>query len=514
MSELQLYSTLSRQLEPITKQEDGSVGIYCCGPTVYDVPHAGHARSALAPDVLVRFLRARGERVVYVRNVTDVDDKIIDRAKQNGEPPLELSARMARVYIEQIGAVGCLAPDHQPHVSAHIPQIVALVEELVASGSAYTVERPNGTRDVYFIVRNFQGYGKLSRRRIDELEVGARVAEDELKHDPLDFALWKGATEGELGWDSPWGRGRPGWHIECSAMSRHYLGHGFSIHAGGMDLIFPHHENEIAQSEAACPAAGNFAKVWIHNGFVNVDKEKMSKSLGNFVTVQDVLNRNDPEAFRWFLLTVHYRGPIQFETEKLESGRVVFPGVDEAEKRVDYVYQSVERLKTLAEVTNAADPVKLPPEIVTTRKAAQTARDQAEQGMLEDLNTPIALASLGELARLGNDTCDLAQKRKKDAAFIAAAAATARELLTRIGEIVGWLGLLQADYTTYQTRTKTRRAASRGLQLSDIEAWIADRALARQNKDFARSDQIRDDLLKLGVAVKDSPEGQIWSLEV
>jgi cysteinyl-tRNA synthetase len=514
MSELKLFSTLSRQLEPITKHADGSIGIYCCGPTVYDVPHAGHARSALAPDVLVRFLRAHGERVNYVRNITDVDDKILDRAKKNGEPPLELSARMAKVYVEQIGAVGCLLPDHQPQVSKHIPQIITLVEELVTNGSAYLVQRPNGTQDVYFSVRKFAGYGKLSRRRIDELEVGARVAEDELKRDPLDFALWKGATADELGWESPWGKGRPGWHIECSAMSRHYLGHGFSVHAGGMDLIFPHHENEIAQSEAACPSCGDFAKVWIHNGFVNVDKEKMSKSLGNFVTVQDVLNRNDPEGFRWFLLTVHYRGPIQFETEKLESGRVVFPNVDEAERRVDYLYQSVERLKKLSVLTDAAAPAKLPPEVVNTRKAAKTARDQAEQGMLDDLNTPIALASLGELARLGNDVCDLAQKRKKDGAFVAAAAATARELLARIDEINGWLGLMQTDNATYQARTQERRARCRGLQLTDIEAKIAERAEARTSKDFARSDVIRDELLALGVVVKDGPEGQIWSIEV
>ncbi|HEY5960278.1 MAG TPA: cysteine--tRNA ligase, partial [Polyangiaceae bacterium] len=348
MTELLLYSTLSRKLEPITRSADGSVGIYCCGPTVYDVPHAGHARSALAPDVLVRFLRSRGERVTYVRNVTDVDDKILERAKKNGESPLELSARMADVYIDQIGQCGCLAPDHQPRVSQHVDQIVLLVSDLVANGSAYVVVRPNGTKDVYFAVRSFPDYGKLSRRRIDELEVGARVEQDDTKRDPLDFALWKGATAEEWGWDSPWGRGRPGWHIECSAMSRHYLGHGFSVHAGGMDLIFPHHENEIAQSEAANPKLGPFAKTWIHNGFVNVDKEKMSKSLGNFVTVADVLERNDPEAFRWFLLTVHYRGPIQFETEKLDSGRVVFPGVDESERRVDYLFTAMDRAAQLA----------------------------------------------------------------------------------------------------------------------------------------------------------------------
>ena len=514
MSELKLFSTLSRQLEPITKQEDGSIGIYCCGPTVYDVPHAGHARSALAPDVLVRFLRARGERVTYVRNITDVDDKIIDRAKKNGEPPLELSARMAQVYIEQIGAVGCLLPDHQPRVSDHIPQIIVIVRELVDNGSAYTVARPNGTTDVYFAVRSFDGYGKLSRRKIDELEVGARVAEDELKRDPLDFALWKGSTAEELGWESPWGKGRPGWHIECSAMSRHYLGHGFSVHAGGMDLIFPHHENEIAQSEAACPHAGPFAKAWIHNGFVNVDKEKMSKSLGNFVTVTDVLNRNDPEGFRWFLLTVHYRGPIQFETNQLEDGRVLFPAVDDAERRVDYLYQAVVRLKALSCATDAKAPAKIPPELVNTSKAAKSALQQAEQGMLDDLNTPIALASLGELGRLSNDLCDLAQKRKKDVAFTAGAATTARELLALIDTLCGWLGLLEVDHATYQARTLTRRAARRGLALAQIEAKVSERAEARRNKDFAKSDQLRDEMAALGVMVKDGPEGQVWSIDV
>ncbi len=514
MTDLTLYSTLSRKLEPIARNADGSIGIYCCGPTVYDAPHAGHARSALAPDVLVRFLRARGERVTYVRNITDVDDKILDRAKKNGEPPLELSARMAEIYIDQIGQCGCLLPDHQPRVSQHIPQIISLVEELIQSGSAYVVGRPNGTKDVYFAVRSFSEYGKLSRRRIDELEVGARVEQDELKRDPLDFALWKGATADEWGWDSPWGRGRPGWHIECSAMSRHYLGHGFSVHAGGMDLIFPHHENEIAQSEAANPGAGPFCKAWIHNGFVNVDKEKMSKSLGNFVTVADVLERNDPEGFRWLLLTVHYRGPIQFETEKLESGRVVFPAVDEAERRVDYLYTSVERLEVLAAQADAAAPNKQPSEIVAARTAANAARAAAERGLLEDLNTPIAIASLGELAKTANEICDLAQKRKKDLTFVAAAASLACDLLVQVREVTAWLGLLATNAQTYHERTKARRAKCRGLSLTDIESKVAERAQARAAKDFASSDAIRDELLKLGVVVKDTAAGQLWSMNV
>jgi cysteinyl-tRNA synthetase len=514
MTELELYSTLSRKLEPIARNLDGSIGIYLCGPTVYDVPHAGHARSALAPDLLVRFLRARGERVTYVRNVTDVDDKILDRAKRNGESPLELSARMAEVYIDQIGQCGCLLPDHQPRVSQHIPQIIALVEDLIRHGAAYVVERPNQTKDVYFAVRNFADYGKLSRRRIDELEVGARVEQDESKRDPLDFALWKGATPDEWGWDSPWGRGRPGWHIECSAMSRHYLGHGFSVHAGGMDLIFPHHENEIAQSEAANPGAGPFARIWIHNGFVNVDKEKMSKSLGNFVTVADVLNRNDPEGFRWFLLTVHYRGPIQFETQMLESGRVVFPAVDEAERRVDYMYATIERLEALAAQTDVAAPSKQPNEIVTARASAQTARAAAEKGMLEDLNSPIALASLGELAKVANEVCDLAQKRRKDPAFVASAAALAREELALIREITGWLGVLLTDKSVYRERTKARRVKCRGLLVSDIEVKVNERAAARAAKEFARSDALRNDLLALGVSIKDTAEGQVWSMDV
>ena len=514
MTDLQLYSTLSRKLEPIARNADGSIGIYLCGPTVYDAPHAGHARSALAPDVLVRFLRARGERVTYVRNITDVDDKILDRAKKNGEPPLELSARMAEVYIDQIGQCGCLLPDHQPRVSAHIEQIIALVEQLVGNGSAYVVDRPNQTKDVYFAVRSFPEYGKLSRRRIDDLEVGARVEQDVLKRDPLDFALWKGATAEEWGWDSPWGRGRPGWHIECSAMSRHYLGHGFSVHAGGMDLIFPHHENEIAQSEAANIGAGPFCKAWIHNGFVNVDKEKMSKSLGNFVTVADVLLRNDPEGFRWFLLTVHYRGPIQFETEKLESERIVFPAVDDAERRVDYLYASLERLEGLASTTDTAAPSKQPNEILAAEATARAARDAAERGLLEDLNTPIALASLGELAKIANEICDLAQKRKKDASFMAAAATLARDLLSQMREVTGWLGLLAAPRSIYRERTKVRRAKCRGLGLADIESKIADRAAARAAKDFARSDALRDELVKLGVFVKDATEGQVWSLDV
>src|SRR5690349_21060181 len=260
--EIRLYNTLTRSTEALVSATPGKVRVYCCGPTVYDVPHAGHARSAVAFDVLVRVLRANGLEGTHVRNVTDVDDKILTRAKENGESPLDLSRRMTAIYREDMGAIGCGSPDHEPRVSDHVPQIVQLIQKLVAQGAAYEVEMPSGTRDVYFSVRKFPGYGKLSRRKIDELVAGARVEVGENKRDPLDFALWKGARPDEWAWESPWGRGRPGWHIECSAMCLRYLGHGFEIHGGGMDLLFPHHENEIAQSEAAEPSGGPFAKVW------------------------------------------------------------------------------------------------------------------------------------------------------------------------------------------------------------------------------------------------------------
>ncbi len=513
MSLPSLYDTLTRTQKPLSADPQDSIGIYCCGPTTYDVPHAGHARAALGPDVLVRFLRSQGNPVCYVRNITDVDDKILNRSKERGESPLELSARMAQVYRDQIRAIGCVDPDHEPKVSQHIPEIIALVQELLDADVAYMVDMPGGTKDVYFSVRSFPGYGKLSRRRLDELRVGARVEADEHKRDPVDFALWKGAAEGEWGWDSPFGRGRPGWHIECSAMSRRYLGHGFSLHAGGMDLIFPHHENEIAQSEAARPDAGPMAKAWMHNGFVNVDQEKMSKSLGNFVTISDVLRRNDPEGFRWFLLGVHYRGPIQFDTEKLESGRVIFPSIDEGERRTDYLFGAIERLQALAAEHNESAPAELG-ELTKLTEAAADAEGRAECALLEDLNTPVALATVCEICRITNELCDMAQKRRKDQGFRARAAVAAKSILAALRRVTDWLGLWQVEPATYRQRTRERRAECRGLTVSAIEAQVAEREAARRAKDFGRSDQLRDQLLSLGVTVKDTPQGATWSLDV
>jgi cysteinyl-tRNA synthetase len=510
---MQIYNTLTRRAEPLTPKTPGKIRLYACGPTVYDVPHAGHARVYTVFDVLVRVLRARGMVVKYVRNITDVDDKILNRAKENGESPVDLSQRMTLAFHEDMRKVGLLEPDVEPKVSDHLPQIVALIQEIISKDGAYVVDMPGGTRDVYFSVRGFPGYGKLSRRKLDELVSGARVEADENKRDPLDFALWKGAEASEWGWDSPWGWGRPGWHIECSAMSRAYLGHGFELHGGGMDLIFPHHENEIAQAEAADPDAGPFAECWMHNGFVNVDKEKMSKSLGNFVTMRDVFARNDPEAFRLFLVGVHYRGPIQFETETLPDGRVVFPGVDDAERRVDYLYTTIERLRGL--VSSALTvPAKLPKELVTARSEGERAVAMADAALDDDLNTTVAIAELGEIAKYANEICDLAARRQKDLPFVGGASVVARGLELGMGRIMGELGLLQTAPREYRKRTTERRLGLRGLGPDDVARRVRERAEARAAKDFVRSDTLRAELEALGVSLHDSPDGSTWTIGV
>ncbi len=508
-STLRLYNTLAQDQEDFLPKEPGKVGLYVCGPTVYDVPHAGHARSAVAFDILVRHLRASNFDVTYEKNITDIDDKILKRAEQNGEEPLTLSARMTKVYTDDIEALNCLVPTHQPKVSDHLKEIIDLISKLIEQGAAYEVPLPNGATDVYFSVRAFDAYGKLSRRRMEDLETGARVEKNDLKRDPMDFALWKGAPDDSYGWPSPWGKGRPGWHIECSAMSAKYLGHGFDIHGGGMDLIFPHHENEIAQSEAAYPHDGSFARVWLHNGFVNVDKEKMSKSLGNFVTVRDVLERNDPEGFRYFLLTVQYRGPLTFDSEKLEDGRVIFPGVDEAERRMDYFYGTLKRLNELAE-HEATLVAKVPGELVTIRKVVNATRQKVTEALNDDLNTPVALAVVGDLAKASNDLCDLVQKRRKDKVFVSAAKALAAQAVMALMSCTEVLGLLRARPEAYEARTKIRRLALRGLKAEDVQAKIEARAAARKNRDFARADTLRNELETMGIELSDGANGTTW----
>ena len=514
---LRLYNTLEQQLVPFEPAQPNNVGIYVCGPTVYDLPHAGHARSAVAFDILVRHLRASGLNVTFVRNITDIDDKILARSEQTGEDPLQLSACMTQVYLDDIAAVHCVAPTHQPKVSDHIPEIIEFVRTLIENGAAYEVEMPGGTHDIYFSVRSFDAYGKLSRRNLADLEAGARVEKSEHKRDPMDFALWKGALDEGYGWPSPWGKGRPGWHIECSAMSEKYLGFGFDIHGGGMDLIFPHHENEIAQSEAAHPGKGPFARVWLHNGFVNVDKEKMSKSLGNFVTVRDVLTRNDAEGFRTFLLTVQYRGPLTFDSQKLEDGRVIFPGVDEAERRVDYFYTTLERLRRLASTNPNAETkptAKLPTELAAIRKTIAEARSKVKAALDDDLNTPVALAAIGELAKVSNDLCDLSIKRRKDPAFVAMTQSIAEQAIASIESCTEVLGILRTPPKEYAERTRALRLRLRNVEASVVDAKIIERTDARARKDFALADAIRAELESWGIEMADGVEGTSWKVNV
>jgi cysteinyl-tRNA synthetase len=517
-SGIHFYNTMTQRLEPLEPIEPGHVRVYVCGLTTYDHAHAGHARTYLAFDVLVRFLRARDLRVTLVRNVTDVDDKILKRAAEKGEPPLELSRRMSRINDEELLAIGCLEPDFAPRVSESIPDIVSLIETLVDDGVSYVAKTAKGS-DVYFAVRAFAGYGKLSHRDVDDLLSGARVEPGDAKRDPLDFALWKAAGDDEWGWDSPWGRGRPGWHVECSAMAAKILSPHFDIHGGGMDLIFPHHENEIAQSEAAWGEP--FARLWLHAGFLNVDAEKMSKSLGNFVTIAQILERNDAEALRYFVLGVHYRGPVNFDVERLSDGRVVFPGLDEAERRVEYLYTTREALVLTSGAnapareanraeSGAHEASGAHPEVAGTDANAAVVREAPGRVMAaldSDLNTSVALSVVGELARVGNELVQQATKRKADANAQATIRALAAAAIRALDACCMPMGLMQATAETFAARTRERRLRLRGLEAPVIDARVKERAEARACKDFARADVIRVELARQGVELQDVPGG-------
>ena len=501
---LRFYNTLTQKLEPFEPLTPGTAKVYLCGLTTYDLAHAGHARTNTTFDLLVRHLRARGLETTFVRNVTDVDDKIMKRAKENGEEPLALSARMSAMADEDLATIGCAKPDHEPRVSTHIDHIVKFIEALIGGGHAYAVKTAKG-HDVYFSVRNFPGYGKLSHRNIDDLLSGARIEVGDVKKDPLDFALWKGA-EDDWGWPSPWGKGRPGWHIECSAMASEYLGPHFDIHCGGMDLIFPHHENEIAQSEAVHGAP--FSKVWLHGGFLNADSEKMSKSLGNFVTIRDVLARNDPEAFRYYLLGTHYRGPLNFELEKKEDGRIVFIGIDEAERRTDYLYNTYDLLTSIAA---GAEP-KLDGSNKAAEKILTEGREKVLAALDNDLNAPQALAVIADVAKAANDIAISAKKAKGVAIDLARPVAAAAAVALR--ETCAGLGLMQADSENYASRCRERRLKIRKLDSADIDAKVAARGEARSSKDFAKSDAIRNELIALGVEVLDATGSTSWRIVV
>jgi len=493
---LRLHDTLSDQKLPFETAEPGHARIYVCGPTVYDYAHLGHVRCYVVYDVLVRHLRATGTRVTYVRNITDIDDKILARAKERGESPTELASRFAEAFHQDLARVGNLPPDIEPKVSEHLDEIRALVTRLIEGGHAYAVGG-----DVYFDVHSFKDYGKLSHRNLADLEAGAsgRTESDDTgkKRHPADFALWKGASEGEVSWASPWGPGRPGWHIECSAMSMAHLGESFDLHGGGLDLVFPHHENEIAQSEAATGRC--FATTWMHNGFVEVDKTKMSKSLGNFFTARDVYARVEPEAIRYFTMTVHYRAPLGLDWTLDDAGNVTgFPQFEEAERRVEYLYQTRQRLDQLPEDRITEDGTA--PESLKLKAGLARTLD-------DDLNMPQALAQVAEFLKAVNELCDLASRKKGKAPL-------ASVTLARAGfaALEAELGLGMEEPRAILERIRDRRAATRGIEPGDIEERIEERRRARTDKDFARADQVRAELDALGVELHDSPDGTRWSM--
>jgi cysteinyl-tRNA synthetase len=458
---LNLYNDLHRAKEPFVPLEPGRVRLYVCGMTVYDLCHLGHARVMVVFDVVVRYFRALGLDVTYVRNITDIDDKIIQRANERGEPFTDLTERFIAAMHEDAAALGVLPPDLEPRATDHLPEIITMIGKLVGRGHAYAT--PDG--DVYYDVRSFPGYGRLSGKSIEDLRSGARVEPGETKRDPLDFALWKAAKPGEPSWPSPWGAGRPGWHIECSAMSTHALGDTFDIHGGGADLTFPHHENEIAQSEGA--TGHPFVRYWMHNGFVRINDEKMSKSLGNFFTVREILDRYRPEEVRYFILTSQYRSPLNYGDEQLDNARGA----------LTRFYTALRGLPDASPFDDGGFG------------------ERFHAAMQDDFNTPEALAALFELAR------EINRVRADEADRAAGLAATLRQL----GDL---LGILQDDPESYLRGAATADAG--GLDSAAIDALIERRAAAKRARDFGEADAIREHLKQAGVVVEDSPDGTTW----
>ncbi len=460
---LQIYNTLTRTKEEFVPLESGKVKMYVCGVTTYDYCHIGHARMFVAFDVVVRYLRHRGYQVTYIRNITDIDDKILRRAKENGELFSDLTERFITAMREDEEALFVLRPDKEPRATGHIEEIIALIQRLIAGEFAYRVA--NG--DVYYSVAQFAAYGRLSNKNPEELLAGARIEIGELKRDPRDFALWKSAGDDEVGWDSPWGYGRPGWHIECSAMSTCCLGDSFDIHGGGSDLMFPHHENEIAQSEAV--TGKQFAKVWMHNGAVRVDNEKMSKSLGNFFTVREVLQQYSPEVVRYLLISSQYRSPINYSEQSLLQ----------AAGALERFYTSLRGLDT--------------------RSARELVNSSYEksfcQAMDDDFNTPVALGVMFDLAR------DINRHREGEPDKAAQLAG----VLVRLGRV---LGILQNSPDSFlQTQGKV------AVDAAAIDALIAQRKEARASRNWALADEIRDKLAEMKVVVEDSADGSSWRIE-
>ncbi len=491
---LRVYNTLSGEKELFVPLVPGKAGMYVCGVTVYDYCHIGHARAGVVFDIIFRYLKYAGYDVTYVRNYTDIDDKIINRANQEGTDYRTIADRYIQAFDEDMAQLGLAKPTVEPKATDHIDGIISIIEALIAKGHAYASEG-----DVYYAVETFPDYLKLSGRNLEEMQAGARVEVGDKKNHPMDFALWKGSKPGEPWWHSPWGNGRPGWHIECSAMSMEFLGKTFDIHGGGKDLVFPHHENEIAQSEGANGC--QFVRYWLHNGFVNINAEKMSKSLGNFFTIREVLKKYDPETLRFFILSAHYRSPIDFSDQNLE----------EAQSGLERIYSC---LSALSDVLNEQAPST---EIAAIEALSQVGLELQEkvdqfiprfvEAMDDDFNSAQALGILFETVRAANRF--LAETKAMTPVSLSLIAHI-RHLFTEAGSV---LGLFAVAPSVWLAGIKTAKAGQIDIASDEIERLIAERAAARAAKNFKRGDEIRDALLEKGILLLDSAQGTTWNVK-
>ena len=475
-TKVMLYNTLSQKKEELVPYSQNKIKMYVCGPTVYSSAHLGHARAAVTFDVIERFLSHIGYEVTYVRNFTDIDDKIISKANETGVPTQEISEKYIQEYKEDMASIGVKSPTIQPKVTEHVPEIVEMIERIIDNGHAY-----QSGDDVFFSVKKFKGYGKLSRRDPDDMLAGARIDINEKKEDPLDFALWKGAKPGEPFWESPWGNGRPGWHIECSLMSTKYLGESFDIHGGGKDLIFPHHENEIAQSEAA--TGKPFAKYWIHNGLIQINREKMSKSIGNILNVREAVSMWSNEAIRLFFLSHQYLNPADFSDTTM----------NEAEAALERLYITLKRANDLRKDGEGEDK--------QLANSVQTFKERWVKTMCDDFNTADALGSLFELTRAINRSLDSIGWTP-----------TLQSALEEINHFGSTLGVLEYEPEEYLQGHKLEKSSS-DITEEEIEELIKERNSARDKKNWKRADEIRDDLSNRGILLEDKAEDTIWRVK-
>ncbi len=486
---LSIYNTETGKKSPFLPMAEGQVKLYVCGITAYDYCHIGHARSTLVFDMIVRYLRYRGYRVTYVRNFTDIDDKIINRANEQHTTTMKLANKFINAFHEDMAALGVSPPDIEPRATEHIDEIIAMIETLINNGYAYQQDN-----DVYYRVEKFKPYGRLSKRNIDDMKAGARISINEKKENPLDFALWKGSKPGEPAWESPWGQGRPGWHIECSAMSRKYLGDTFDIHGGGKDLIFPHHENEIAQSEGA--TGKTFVNNWIHHGFVTIKDEKMSKSLGNFLTIREIIEKYSPEVLRLFIFSSHYRSPLDFSASAMTH----------AETGLNRLYSCLAEIAALPKTGNPDHPRSAGKKNI---KKINSLVHRFCQAMDNDFNTAQGLGHIFETVKALNTILQAlpTDPAQADLELLHGAAATIREL-------AGIMGLLGSAPQDFIAEKQKKILAELKLEPAEIDKLIQQRDQARKEKNWAGADEIRDKLAEMNIEIKDSAEGTSWQVKL